>query len=246
MLPSGNQTWQWKIPPMNGGFIRKITDNCCIFHCHVWLPEGKSCILKHISWCYALMRGSLSYPRYLVTRLLLDAYIDMQDWCFPWSIKGRLFHTSLHFCQGTPDFDLGLGMSWSSIQFPLDAHPQLMALKLKQSDIGYTSKVIQLVSPLMWTKPCSVSIPENSSCHSLILNQRLEDYRPNHQSGDDIRVQTDTFICYFIGTANVQRHRKEHSWWFWLNDFRHGDGQTILKRNHVGGYQIHYVLLIVT
>ena len=26
---------------MNGGFKRKITCKWCIFHCHVWLPEGK-------------------------------------------------------------------------------------------------------------------------------------------------------------------------------------------------------------
>ena len=26
--------------PINGGFSRKITDKCPIFHCHVWLPEG--------------------------------------------------------------------------------------------------------------------------------------------------------------------------------------------------------------
>ena len=37
-LPSGNQTWQWKIP-MNGGFNRKITDQWSVFHYNVWLPD---------------------------------------------------------------------------------------------------------------------------------------------------------------------------------------------------------------
>ena len=29
----------WK-PTRNGGFNMKITSKSCIFHCHVWLPEG--------------------------------------------------------------------------------------------------------------------------------------------------------------------------------------------------------------
>ena len=44
-LPSGNQTWQWKIPgksPINGGFMGRSSINYkwYMFHCHVWLPEG--------------------------------------------------------------------------------------------------------------------------------------------------------------------------------------------------------------
>ena len=34
----------WKIPELNGGLrvlARKVTSKCSIFHCHVWLPEGK-------------------------------------------------------------------------------------------------------------------------------------------------------------------------------------------------------------
>ena len=39
-IPSGHQTWQWKLPELNGGFRRKITDTWSIFRCHVWLPKG--------------------------------------------------------------------------------------------------------------------------------------------------------------------------------------------------------------
>ena len=37
-LPSGNQTWQWKIPELNGSFNGKIADKWSIFHCQVLLP----------------------------------------------------------------------------------------------------------------------------------------------------------------------------------------------------------------
>ena len=42
-LPSGNQNnqiWLAGKSPMNGGFVKKITDKWYIFHCHVSLPEG--------------------------------------------------------------------------------------------------------------------------------------------------------------------------------------------------------------
>ena len=42
-LPSGNQTWQWKISKLNGGFNRNITCTgpfSIFFHCHVGLQEG--------------------------------------------------------------------------------------------------------------------------------------------------------------------------------------------------------------
>ena len=42
----GNQTWQSEIHERNWGVNRKITYfHCeqCIFHCHVWLPEGGPC-----------------------------------------------------------------------------------------------------------------------------------------------------------------------------------------------------------
>ena len=36
-IPSGviKHGWQWKIPDLNEGFIRRITDKWSIFHCHV-------------------------------------------------------------------------------------------------------------------------------------------------------------------------------------------------------------------
>ena len=40
-LPSGNQTWQWKIPKLNGGLYRNITESMVHFlENHVWLPES--------------------------------------------------------------------------------------------------------------------------------------------------------------------------------------------------------------
>ena len=35
-----HQTWHTGKPTGNGGFNRKILYKECIFHCHVWFPEG--------------------------------------------------------------------------------------------------------------------------------------------------------------------------------------------------------------
>ena len=40
-LPSGKQTWQAGKSNPNWSFNRNITYKQCIFHCHVWLPEGR-------------------------------------------------------------------------------------------------------------------------------------------------------------------------------------------------------------
>ena len=38
--PSGNQTW---LAPIIGHLYEKFICNWAIFHCHLWLPRGRSC-----------------------------------------------------------------------------------------------------------------------------------------------------------------------------------------------------------
>ena len=45
VIKHGNGTY-----PMNGGFIRNITDKWSIFHCHVWLPEGSPTLEPLKKW----------------------------------------------------------------------------------------------------------------------------------------------------------------------------------------------------
>ena len=39
-IPSGNQAWLAGKPAVNEGFNMNMISKCCVFHCHVWLPEG--------------------------------------------------------------------------------------------------------------------------------------------------------------------------------------------------------------
>ena len=39
----------WKIPELNGGFHKKITDEWSIFHCYLWFPAGVwETVNKHV------------------------------------------------------------------------------------------------------------------------------------------------------------------------------------------------------
>ena len=70
-VPFGNQTWQSGKSLVNGGFNWKIIYERWIFHCHVWLPDGKYSPSKSMQMILPLPpspRFTLRFPWHISDR----------------------------------------------------------------------------------------------------------------------------------------------------------------------------------
>ena len=95
VIKHGNGTY-----PMNGGFIRKITDKWSVFHCHVWLPEGSPTLEPPKKW-WKINKLSRMDVNVQSNGLSWDEDCLMDPSTIRESMWGMIYRVTCPFLQGT-------------------------------------------------------------------------------------------------------------------------------------------------